>query len=284
MEKFEISFAKENEFREIVNKLDLYFDKFPGYFESLVPVLYKKGKNTHENHIVVKCDNEIVGMIAVKENVVYIGKEEYRFCLLGSLAVDFNYRNKGIMGMLFDFILNKYSYCDFLGLSGKFDRYKRFGFYPSEKIYSYLFEFKNRLRRYNFKLITDENVDLCKLLHEKKEYKVYRENIIDNLYMWEYKPYVILENDKELGYLIYNHRDNIVEEILLFDNNLVNDVMCDFSVFLGFNTSLKINLANRYLSDYIDSNVECSEFVERTLYKINNPSLKGVYIPRSDLI
>lgn len=284
MNEFNISFAKEDEFVEIVNKLDLYFDKFPGYFESLVPVLYKKGKNTASNHIVVKCDDKIVGMIAVKENKIKLGEEEFSFVLLGSLAVDFEYRNQGIMGLLFDFILNKYSYCDFLGLSGKFDRYKRFGFYPSEKSFSYSYKLKNDVCKYIYEEVNQDNVGLCKELHEKEYFKVYRDDMIDNLYMWEYKPYIIKDGNKNLGYLVYNHKNNIIEEIRLFDYSLVNDVIYDFSCFIKMDTNLKVSMANRYLVDYLDSDLSYEEYIERTLYKINNPKLKGIYIPRSDLI
>ena len=37
--QYKISFSEEKDFREIVDKLDLYFEKEPGYFENLVPVL-----------------------------------------------------------------------------------------------------------------------------------------------------------------------------------------------------------------------------------------------------
>ena len=281
---FEICFAKEDEFREIVDKLDLYFDKFPGYFENLVPVLYKKGKNTYGNHIVVKCDKKIVGMIAVKENVVYIGEEEYKFCVLGSLAVDFEYRTQGIMGLLFDFILNKYSDCDFLGLSGKFDRYKRFGFYPSEKSYCYSFSNRRTECKYTYEEVNGDNVGYCTYLHDKESFKVRRDDMIDNLYMWEYKPYIIKYLDKMVGYLVYNPKNNIVEEILLEDCYLINDIMEDFCCFNNLDINLKISMANRYLELYLESDLVVAEYIERTLYKINNPSLKGIYIPRSDLI
>lgn len=283
--QYTISFSEEKDFREIVDKLDLYFEKEPGYFENLVPVLYKKGKNTFQNHIVVKDGDKIVGIIAVKKNILSINNEEYSFVLLGSLAVDFEYRNQGIMGMLFDFILNKYSNeVDFLGLSGKFDRYKRFGFFPSEKMYKYDYCKKSINDDYSFVRVNEENVAFCEELYKKEAFKVFRSEMIDNLCMWEYKPYIVKKNNKEIGYLIYNHKFNIIEEIILLDNNLLNDVIYSFINLINMNTSLKISMANRHLKEFIDKDILFEEYFERTLYKIINPKLKGVYVPRSDLI
>lgn len=283
--QYTISFSEEKDFREIVDKLDLYFEKEPGYFENLVPVLYKKGKNTFQNHIVVKDGDKIVGIIAVKKNILSINNEEYSFVLLGSLAVDFEYRNQGIMGMLFDFILNKYSNeVDFLGLSGKFDRYKRFGFFPSEKMYKYDYCKKSINDDYSFVRVNEENVAFCEELYKKEAFKVFRSEMIDNLYMWEYKPYIVKKNNKEIGYLIYNHKFNIIEEIILLYNNLLNDVIYSFINLINMNTSLKISMANRHLKEFIDKEILFEEYFERTLYKIINPKLKGVYVPRSDLI
>jgi predicted N-acetyltransferase YhbS len=284
--KFIISFSEEKDFEEIVYKLNKYFQQPQGFFQSYVPVLYKPGKNTHENHIIVKCNDEIVGIIAVKKKNIHINNETFSFVLLGSLAVDFDYRNQGIMGLLFDYILNKYSdEVDFFGLSGSFDRYKRFGFFPSEKMYRYNYELKEIINSsYTFELVNDNSVSFCEELYLKQSYKVERENMIDNLYMWEYKPYLVKKEGKNLGYLIYNPKFNLIEEIILLDNNELNDIIYSFGSFINMNTSLKICINNDYLKEFIDKNIQFEEYFERTLYKIQNPKLKGIYIPRSDLI
>lgn len=285
-DKFIISFSEEKDFDEIVYKLNKYFQQPQGFFQSYVPVLYKVGKNTHENHIIVKCNDVIVGIIAVKKKNIHINNETFSFVLLGSLAVDFDYRNQGIMGLLFDYILNKYSYeVDFFGLSGSFDRYKRFGFFPSEKMYRYNYEMKELSNNpYSFELVNDDTVSFCEELYLKQSYKVDRENMIDNLYMWAYKPYLIKKDGKNLGYLIYNPKFNLIEEIILLDNNELNDVINSFVLFINMNTSLKICINNDYLKEYINKDIQFEEYFERTLYKIQNPKLKGIYIPRSDLI
>lgn len=284
--KFIISFSEEKDFEEIVYKLNKYFNQPQGFFQKYVPVLYKPGKNTHENHIIVKCDDQIVGIIAVKKKHIHIDNETFSFVLLGSLAVDFDYRNQGIMGMLFDYILNKYSNeVDFFGLSGSFDRYKRFGFFPSEKMYRYKYELKELTNNpYTFELVTNNTVSLCEELYLKQSYRVDRNNMIDNLYMWEYKPYLIKKNGNNVGYLIYNPKFNIIEEIILIDNNEINNVIFSFVSFINLETGLKICVNNDYLKEYINKNISYEEYFERTLYKIQNPKLKGIYIPRSDLI
>ena len=284
--KFIISFSEKKDFEEIVYKLNKYFQQPQGFFQNYVPVLYKPGKNTHDNHIIVKCNDEIVGIIAVKKKNIHINNEVFSFVLLGSLAVDFDYRNQGIMGLLFDYILNKYSdEVDFFGLSGSFDRYKRFGFYPSEKMYSYKYELKELgFNPYSFEVVNKDTVSFCEELYLKQSYKVERENMIDNLYMWEYKPYLIRKDGKNLGYLIYNPKFNLIEEVILLDNNELNDVIYSFVLFINMNTNLKICINNNYLKEFINKDIQFEEYFERTLYKIQNPKLKGIYIPRSDLI
>ena len=238
------------------------------------------------SNCIVKCNDEIVGIIAVKKKNIHINDETFSFVLLGSLAVDFDYRNQGIMGLLFDYILTTYSNeVDFFGLSGSFDRYKRFGFFPSEKMYKYKYDLKPLDNNpYVFELVNDETVKICEELYLKQSYKVERENMIDNLYMWEYKPHIIKKDGNVIGYLIYNPKINIVEEIILVDNTEINDVLYSFVAFINLETGLKICINNDYLKNYISENVSFEEYFERTLYKIQNPKLKGIYIPRSDLI
>lgn len=284
--KFIISVSEEKDFDEIVYKLNYYFNQPQGFFQKYVPALYKPGKNSHKDHLIVKCNDQIVGIIAVKKKNININDEVFSFVELGSLAVDFDYRNQGIMGLFFDYILNKYSNeVDFLGLSGNFDRYKRFGFFPSAKMFRYKYELKELTSNpYTFELVNDDTVSICEKLYLKQSYKIERENMIDNLYMWEYRPYLIKKDDTVLGYLIYNPKFNIIEEIILTNNLEINDIIYYFASFINLETGLKICINNDYLKEYINPNIIFEEYFERTLYKIQNPKLKEVYIPRSDLI
>ena len=113
-------------YEDIINLLHKCFEKENGFFQNLVPVLYKEGKNAYNNHIIVKDENNIIATIAVKKDSISIDDKLYDFLILGSLGVDQNYRNQGIMGALFEFILNKFTQeVDFFVLSGIFERYKR---------------------------------------------------------------------------------------------------------------------------------------------------------------
>ena len=60
--------------------------------------------------------------------------------------------------------------------------------------------------------------------------------------------------------------------------------MYGFTSFINMDTMLKVSMANRFIVDFIGKDICFDEYVERTLYKIINPELKGIYIPRSDLI
>ena len=55
--KYLIEYAKESDYPTILNLIHKAFEKEDGFFQNLVPVLYKEGKNAYKNHIVVK-DND----------------------------------------------------------------------------------------------------------------------------------------------------------------------------------------------------------------------------------
>ena len=69
---YKIEFAKEKDYEDIINLLHKAFEKEDGFFQKLVPVLYKDGKNPYKNHIVVKDENNIIATIAVKKDSISI--------------------------------------------------------------------------------------------------------------------------------------------------------------------------------------------------------------------
>ena len=71
--EYQIMPAKKEEFSLIVNKLDRFFGFELGYFENLVLTLYKKGINTYKDHLVVKDNDEIIGIGSVEGFVGPVG-------------------------------------------------------------------------------------------------------------------------------------------------------------------------------------------------------------------
>ena len=120
----EIRFALEKEFKEIIKCANKFFDKSDGYFETLVPVLYKDGINTYKNHIIALKDDVIIGILAYKEII----QNDCKCIAIGTVCVDANLRGQGVMNKLFDFLFNSVCNNDGYVLIGNYELYKRFGF------------------------------------------------------------------------------------------------------------------------------------------------------------
>ena len=281
---YKIEYAKEQDYENILNLIHKCFEKENGFFQKLVPVLYKEGKNAYKNHIIVKDNDMIIATIAIKEDTILIDDKSYKFLTLGSLGVDHNYRNQGIMGALFEFILTNYKdRVDFFVLSGLFERYKRFGFYPSTVLKQAVYNPSNSVK-YIIEPFKEEDIEFAYNLYNKKNYKVVRETFFDSLNEWTFMPLMIRDNKKSLGYMIYNGVTSLVEEIVLTDYSIVNDVVSSFASMINNKVGLKITISNKELHSFINKDIVIEEYFEKTLYKIENENIKEIYIPKSDLI
>lgn len=281
---YKIEFAKEKDYEDIINLLHKCFEKENGFFQNLVPVLYKEGKNAYNNHIIVKDKNNIIATIAVKKDSISIDDKLYDFLILGSLGVDQNYRNQGIMGALFEFILNKFTpEVDFFVLSGIFERYKRFGFFPSAKLEKVVYPKGNEVL-FNIEPFKQEDIEFAYNLYNKKNYKVIRKDFFDTLNEWTFAPIMIKRGEERLGYFIYNGLNNIIEEIVLEDYSIVNDVVSTFACMINNELGLKLTPANKEVLPFINQSLRKEDYFEKTLYKIENKDLKEIYIPKSDII
>ena len=281
---YKIEFAKEKDYEDIINLLHKCFEKENGFFQNLVPVLYKEGKNAYNNHIIVKDENNIIATIAVKKDSISIDDKLYDFLILGSLGVDQNYRNQGIMGALFEFILNKFTQeVDFFVLSGIFERYKRFGFFPSAKLEKVVYPKGNEVL-FNIEPFKQEDIEFAYNLYNKKNYKVIRKDFFDTLNEWTFAPIMIKRGEERLGYFIYNGLNNIIEEIVLEDYSIVNDVVSTFACMINNELGLKLTPANKEVLPFINQSLPKEDYFEKTLYKIENKDLKEIYIPKSDII
>ena len=282
--KYKIEFALEEDYPIILKLIHKCFEKEDGFFQKLVPVLYKEGNNPYKNHIVVKDNDTIIATIAIKEDIISIQNKEYKFLILGSLGVDQVYRNQGIMGALFNFILTNYeAKVDFFVLSGLFERYKRFGFFPSAKLEKVIYPKGNGVT-YLIEPFKEEDIDFAYNLYNEKGYKVIRNTFFDSLNEWTFMPLMVKRGNEKIGYFIYNGLNNIIEEIVLKDNSIVNEVVSSFACMINNELGLKVTLANKEVQPYINQELIKEEYFEKTLYKIENEELKEIYIPKSDLI
>ena len=71
---------------------------------------------------------------------------------------------------------------------------------------------------------------------------------------------------------------------MLKDNSIINDVLSSFSCMINNELGLKLTIANKELLPFIDKSLKVEEYIEKTLYRIENKDLKEIYIPKSDMI
>ena len=273
----EIRFALEHEFKEIVKCANKFFDKNDGYFETLVPILYKNGINTYKNHIIALKKNMIVGILAYKE----ILQNDSKYIAIGTVCVDANFRGQGIMNQLFNFLFDNVSNNDGYVLIGNYDLYKRFGFEKSNDSLLHYFEKVNN--NFTFKKINyDSDLTKSKKLYESIDYKVNRDNLILNIMMWCNEPYKIYKDDNEIGYLIYNARKNVIDEIVLEDYSIIVNLLESFSYFKDNVVSLRTPIVENQLTKFLKE--QRKEISKDKLLIKSNKNIKGIYIRSSDLI
>lgn len=281
-----INFSEEKEFQEVKEKVAIFFNKKVNEFEELVPSLYGIGKNTYKNHIVSKIDNKIVGIFAVKEKSIY---NEYGFLkvlIIGSICVDPNYRKMGIMTKMFEFLFDFYdSKVDAYILSGDYSRYVHYGFHPGEDLEKYIINNKIKSSNLSFVHLNYEDIEYVKNLQNSEEFKVVRQkDIMETLSMWKDVPFIIKENNKKIGLIVFDGRNNIIDEIYLTNKQDINLVLSSFASLFENEIYLKITPFNNYYNNLIDPNFQKTLHKERTLYRIMNREIKKLFIPRNDLI
>ncbi len=279
-----IEFAQEFEFKEILNKIHLFFEKEDGFFASYVPTLYKEGINTYKNHIVAKHNGKIVGVLAFVKKELIALNSSFNLMVIGSVSVDKDYRKLGIMTNMFDLLYKTYDKeIDVYSLFGNIERYKYYGFTKSDE--SKLFVYKGKDFGYKFVKMDESNYKDSLTLFNTLKYRVNRDKLfLDSLSMWYDVPYVIYKDDKYIGYLSYNPRNNRVEEHFNIDKTLTNDIMQSFALFQNKEVPLKITKQNFFMESKLKHIIELKFIDERSLCRILNPKLEGLYVPRHDLI
>lgn len=282
MSNIEILFAKKEDFSQILEKIDLFFEKKKGEFQQLVPILYKEGINTFDKHIVAKDENKIVGVLAFIKKELNIANKVLNVIGIGTVCVDQNYRGRGIMTRMFDLLFKTFdNQIDAYSLFGSYDRYKYFGFNKLEQ--SLGFKINKAYHGFTF-LHINKAGEQMRVLYEKQNYRVDRVDTFDDIInMWSDKTFTIHKDNKEVGYLIYSESKNLVHELVVNDDVLVNSILESFAYFLNHSINFKVTRVNNHQQKYVQYN-ESLEFDERQLCRTINKNIKDIYVPRNDLI
>lgn len=279
-----IEFAQEFEFYDILNKIHEFFEKDEGYFASNVPTLYKKDINTYKNHIVAKHNGKIVGVLAFVKKELIALDSSFSLMVIGSVSVDKDYRKLGIVTKMFDLLYKTYDQeIDVYSLFGDIKRYENYGFNKCDE--SKLFVYEGLDYGYQFIKMNESNYQESLELFNTLKYRIIRNELFyDSISMWKDVPYVIYKNNKYIGYLSYNTKNKIVEELFSNDITLTNDIMQSFAKYVNEEVSLKITKQNFFMERKLKHIKELKFIKEDILCRILNPKLEGLYVPRHDLI
>ncbi len=99
------------------------------YFQDIQPKIYRSKANMPP-HLLAFDDNRLIGMAAIRKNILRLGSEQLTVCGIGTVGVLQEYRGKGVMKAMMNHINHdlKKSDVDLAELGGKRKRYSHFGY------------------------------------------------------------------------------------------------------------------------------------------------------------
>lgn len=216
-----------NEFEEAINFANkIFFEKNESNLKRLQPKVYNYPKDSFANHFVAEQDNKIVGLFGTYR-FAYQG---LNFLGIGTVCVDPNYRNQGIMKKMFEYIDKELVLKnDIFYLMGNKKRYEHFGFYKTGQKITFRIK-QNSLSQYvsNLKLVpylkSNSLIDKELFdLYQRSEPKRNIDNFYDALISLANEVYLIMD-EKVTGYLIYERKTNTIKEMIV-ENGEIEKVL-----------------------------------------------------------
>ena len=235
------------------------------YFEKYMAKIYNNISDI-KNHFVIRKNNEIIGCALVTNNTLYIDDDTLDILEVGSICVKEEYRKKGYLKLLLGAIKDEEKNYDLSILSGDTKRYSKFGYYPN-----LLNLYKIKAKRNDaitFRIISDDYImDSLDMYNNGIHVNRTVYNFKDILMQWKSESYYIFKDDKYIGYLIYNTKQDYISEIKC--SNLI-DVVGSFGIFKNRDYISLSVLNNDYDTNDLVSDFELSKIYSNELYSINN--------------
>ncbi len=219
------------EILEVSNRI--FAGEDTNYFQTYHPALYKDGVNTATDHIVIREDGKIMGMVGWFPSVMNVMGEKLEVCGVGTVCVEKSCRGKGYMKEMMEQLLReiKETNTPIAVLGGRRQRYEYYGFTPSAICSNFYFNFDNAKHifgketnaTYTF-LIPDgsekELFEKSLSLYERR--KAYTERTAENFYdclcNCRCKPMFIYKNGVFAGYACVAGNNSVIHEFELEDN------------------------------------------------------------------
>lgn len=265
---------------DIVEFADYVFSQAhePHDFQSLLPKLYKEGKDTQKFHYLVKEDGKIRAMLGAFPMKMQIGEEVVKFAGIGTVSVHPKSRGKGYMKKLLQWAIKDMQQDGmvFSVLGGQRQRYGYFGYEPSGTAYRFTLT-KTNIRHaymdldmchYQWKKLSqnDPLLDQAYQLYQKKEVKVLREKeeFYDILCNWKSVPYAILKGNDFCGYICL--KGGSVDELELEYEEDFGEI-CKFLFEEKKLDALYFNLSSLEIKRIAELVTICEEFLATSDYQ-----------------
>ena len=259
----DVNISYEDASKELTSFINKCYG-YHGYFEEYVSKVYNSTNNN--KHIVLRNSDDIIGCALIRSNKLYISDSSLDALTVGSICINEKYRGKGYLKILMGAIKEEEKNYDFSVLSGDVNRYNKYGYYPNIlNLYRINSKIHNNIE---FRTIKDNHIDDCLYFYNNgihAERSIY--NFKDILRQWKCKSYYIYKDNEFIGYLIYNTKQDYINEIKTTD---IVDVIEQFGIFMNRDYINLSVLNNEYKLDYITNNLDLSRMYNRQLYSINN--------------
>ena len=237
----EIVIAKQSEFREVTEFINMVFDKqFPEFMEKV----YTEENFHMAEHYLIRVEGKIAACVALYPQTISFGEKSIECAWIGSVSVDPERRGEGHMRRLMAHVNHviKERKIPFAYLSGRRNRYGFYGYEITGIRNFYTFEEENiRLtigfdacNEYEFSPFCESDssiYDSVIELYSKRLITVRNnENMNAGMKTWHYKPYVIKKHGEFAGYMLMRDNDIAEIELVLLDEllNVVGAVMQRF--------------------------------------------------------
>lgn len=212
-----------NQFNQIIAFANQQFSgDYQVDFIKIQPKIYHHPERFAHHHYIYEEQNQIVGLIGTYP-LEYQG---LKLLGIGTVCVNRNYRNQGIMQKMFAYLDDVQKQYDIIYLSGDKTRYEHFGFYKTGKYVKY------RLKFNAFKSKNYDVMNIQSYLHESQDvnqnlYQLYLDNSKGISRNADIFYDVLKTNQAEVyllanlqGYLVYHPKRKLIAELVIDSSKL----------------------------------------------------------------
>ena len=242
--------------------------------------IYSKypGKHSSE-HILAIEHNKIIGIGLNHLQTLNYQGHDFLFSIVGNLLVDPAYQNQGVMTKIMNEInqINKNREVVFSVLKGRRERFRHFGYEKGPYIHhfmvdDYLLKHSKFTKDTTIQLMRDEDVEECYEFYLKNTKAPIRdrENFLLTLKTNHSTPYVVYQNDKRIGYLVFNRHHHSITECSIEVNELFSAISNLLEVEKLHAVSLLLSPLEREKNHFLASHCEGLSIIQDQNLKIYN--------------